>query len=328
MNKEFNHIINKLISGNRLAEDELSCLDDLLNNLSYRHELNEFLEKKWTQSESTEVKLKFDQIKNKIKVSPFKVKVNRLFIVLSKAAAVLFIPILAAVLYFFINQPISSNEMVTLSTEKGEITNVVLPDGSNIWLNVDSRLSYPVNYGIKSRSLELSGEAYFDVAENKELPFEVKAGDLITKALGTRFVISAYPEAEVIKSSLIEGSVKVSFNNDLKILEPGQQAVVDKEVNTFTMQLFNEDYETSWKNEHLIFRFTPFDQVVTKIEKWYNVKIEYNPDQFESETLTVRFSKHETLEHVLEVLSKANDFTYTINEENVIIVKDNSDENR
>jgi len=320
MNLEPDYIINKFSSGKRLTEDEFSFLDNLLNNLNYRQELTNMLEKKWNQSEIEEVKLQFEQIKDKIKGSSDTVKMNRLFIVLTRAAAVLFIPLLAAVFYYYTSQPVS-HEMLTLSTEKGEISNVILPDGSRVWLNVDSRLSYPVSYGIKSRNLELEGEAYFEVAKNEEVPFEVTAGNLTTKALGTHFVISAYPESSTIKSSLIEGSVEVNCVNNQKILKPGQQVILDKVNRKLAVQSFDEEYELGWKNDQLIFRLTPFDDVITKLEKWYDINIEYNQDLFQSETLTVRFEKHETLEQVLRVFSKANGFSYSVEGKNIIIKK-------
>ncbi len=323
MNLEPDYIINKFISGKRLTEKEFAFLDDLLNNLNYRTQLTHMLEEKWNQSEIEEVKIRFEQIKEKIGVSTYRLSKNRLFIVidkLGKAAAVLFIPLLAAVLFYFTNQPVS-HEMLTLSTEKGEISNVILPDGSKVWLNVDSRLRYPVSYGIKSRNLDLEGEAYFEVAKNEEIPFEVTSGNLTTKALGTHFVISAYPESSVIKSSLIEGSVEVSIENNQKILKPGQQMSLNKVNRKSVVQSFDEEYELGWKSNQLVFRLTPFGDVISRLEKWYDINIEYDPDLFKSETLTVGFEKHETLEQVLRVFSKANGFSYTVEGKNIIIKK-------
>src|SRR5690606_39059016 len=240
MNQEPDYIINKVISGERLTEEEFSFLNYLLNDLYHRQELTEMLEMKWSQSEPADVKLQFEQIREKIKVSSHRLKMNRLFIVLGKAAAVLLIPLLAAVLYYFISQPVS-NEMLTLYTEKGEISNVILPDGSKVWLNVDSKLSYPVSFGINSRNLELVGEAYFEVAKEEELPFEVSSGSLITKALGTQFVVSAYPESSSLRSSLIEGSVEVFVDNNSRIIEPGQQVLLDKNTGRFVINSFDED---------------------------------------------------------------------------------------
>lgn len=320
MNQEHDYIINKFISGERLTEEEFSFLNYLLNDLYHRQELTEMLEMKWSQSEPADVKLQFEQIREKIKVSSHRLKMNRLFIVLGKAAAVLLIPLLAAVLYYFISQPVS-NEMLTLYTEKGEISNVILPDGSKVWLNVDSKLSYPVSFGINSRNLELVGEAYFEVAKEEELPFEVSSDNLTTRAIGTQFVVSAYPESSSIKSSLIEGSVEVSLGSDQKVLNPGQQIIFNKVNRKLAVQLFDEEYELGWKNDQLIFRLTPFGDVISRLGKWYDINIEYNPDLFKSETLTVRFEKHETLEQVLRVFSKANGFSYAVEGKNIIIKK-------
>jgi len=291
-----------------------------LNNLSYRQELIQYLEKSWQNSESEPVDLQFEQIRAKIRTASNLSKTKRLFIVLSKAAAILFIPILAAALYFYLTQSFSE-ELLTLSTQKGEHTNVILPDGSKVWLNVDTKLSYPVNYGIKSRDLELEGEAYFEVEKNEELPFEITAGNVTTKALGTRFVISAYPESSEVKSSLVEGLVEVEYMKDFTLLNPGQQLVVTKNKPGFVVQAFNKEYELGWKNNQLIFRLTPFDHVITELEKWYDVNIDYNPASFKSETLTVRFEQHETLENVLKVISKATGFKYLIENKNIKITK-------
>ena len=314
------NLIDKFISGKRLTEDEFILLDKLINDLNYRKEISIWLEKNWQQSQTEAVTLRFEQIREKIRISSSKVWMNRLFIVLSKAAAVLFIPLLAAVLYFYFNQNIS-NEFLTLSTQKGEQTSVILPDGSKVWLNVDTKLSYQVNYGVNSRNLELDGEAYFEVEKNKELPFEVTSGDITTKALGTRFVISAYPESAEIKSSLINGSVEVEYGKVQEILKPGQQLVFNKIEPGIIIKSFDENYELAWKNNHLVFRLMPFDNVIAKLEKWYNINIEYNPALFKSETLTVRFEKYETLEQVLQVIAKANGFKYSIEGKYVIIKK-------
>lgn len=320
MNKMPDNLIAKFISGKRLTDDEFILLDKLLNNLHYRQEIFHWLEKNWQQSQPETVALQFEQIRDKIRISSLKSRMNRLFIVLSKAAAVLFIPLFAAVLYFYVNQ-VGSNELLTLFTQKGEQTNVILPDGSKVWLNVDTKLSYPVNYGVNSRNLELEGEAYFEVEKNEELPFEVTSGNIITKAIGTRFVVSAYPESSEIRSSLVNGSVEVKYGKVHEILKPGQQLVFNKNKPGITIKSFNENYELAWKNDELVFRLTSFDNVIVKLEKWYDVNIEYNPVIFKSETLTVRFEKYETLEQILRVIAKANGFKYTIEDKHVKIIK-------
>jgi transmembrane sensor len=320
MEKIPDSLLCKFISGQRMSDDEFILMDKLLNNLQYHQKVVHWLEKNRQESEPETVALQFEQIREKIKISSLKSRITRLSIVLSKVAAVLFVPLLATALYFYFNQPISS-ELLTLSTEKGEQTSVILPDGSKVWLNVDTKLSYPVDYGVKSRNLELEGEAYFEVERNEELPFYVTSGNIITKALGTRFVVSAYPESSEIKSSLVDGSVEVKYGTTHEILKPGEQLVFNKNKSLVAIQSFDERYELGWKNNQLVFRLTPFENVIQELEKWYDIRIEYNPAIFNSETLTVRFEKYETLERVLQVLAKVNGFEYIIKDKYVEIRK-------
>jgi ferric-dicitrate binding protein FerR (iron transport regulator) len=178
-----------------------------------------------------------------------------------------------------------------------------------------------VDYGVKSRNIELEGEAYFEVEKNDELPFEVASANIVTRALGTRFVVTAYPENSTIKSSLVKGSVEVKFDRKNELLKPGQQLVYNKNKPEVKIKTFDEDYELAWKNKELVFRLTPFADVITELEKWFDVCIEYNPAEFKSETLTVQFEKYESLETILRVIAKANGFKFTIKDKNVKIIK-------
>jgi ferric-dicitrate binding protein FerR (iron transport regulator) len=313
-------LISKFIAGKRLTNDEFILLDKLLNNLQFKEEVNHWLEENWQHREPKEVKLQFKQIREKIRLSSLQAKMNRLFIVLGKAAAVLFIPLLAAVLYFYFNHTTSS-DLLTLTTQKGKQTSLILPDGSKVWLNVDTKLSYPLDYGVKSRNLKLEGEAYFEVEKNDELPFEVASANIITRALGTRFVVSAYPESSVVKTSLVEGSVEINYNGKKDLLKSGQQFVFDKKKSEISFKAFDENYELAWKNNQLVFRLTPFADVIIELEKWFDVNIEYDPAVFKYETLTVQFEKYESLETILRVIAKANGFKFTIKDNNVKIIK-------
>ncbi len=314
-------LIGKFISGKRLTNDELILLDKLLNNVHYKSKIYHWLKENWQYSETENVTLQFEQIREKIRFSSLKARANRFFMVLGKVAAVLFIPLLATFLFFYINNQTSTTGLFTLTTQRGEQTSVILPDGSKVWLNVDTKLNYPVDYGVKSRIIGLEGEAYFEVEKNEKLPFEVVSGEIVTKALGTRFIVSAYPEISEVKSSLISGSVVVKHGSKYETLKPGQQLVYNKNRSSTAFKSFDENYELAWKNDQLAFRLAPFKDVIIKLEKWYGVNIKYNPSQFKSETLTVRFEEYESLETILEVIAKANGFKYAIEDKNVIIRK-------
>jgi transmembrane sensor len=313
-------LIGKFLEGKRLTNGEIILLDKIINNLQFEEKVSHWLEENWQHSQPEDVKLEFKHIREKIRLTSLKIRMNRLFTILGKAAAVLFIPLLATAIYFYFNQTTSS-ELLTLSTQKGEKTSVILPDGSKVWLNVDTKLSYPVDYGVKSRSLELVGEAYFEVEKNDELPFEVASADIVTIALGTKFVVSAYPENSFVKSSLLEGSVEVQYGSKNGLLKPGYQLVFYKNKSEVNIKPFDENYELAWKHNQLVFRLTPFADVITELEKWFDVEIDYDPVVFKTETLTVQFEEYESLETILRVIAKANGFKYSIKDKNVKIAK-------
>ncbi len=320
MNNTSDSLFKKFIAGKRINDREFALLENLLDDKDHQQEIFQWIEKEWEHSEPEEVSLQFEQIREKIRSQSSRQRLNRWVTILSKAAAVLFIPLLATAVYFYISQA-GSAELLTISTQKGEQTSIVLPDGSKVWLNVDTKLSYPVNYGIKSRKLELEGEAYFEVMKNKKLPFEVSSGGIITRAVGTTFVVSSYPGSSGIRSSLIDGSVEIQYGKGSKILEPGQQFIYNGDQAGVVVQSFNQNDELAWKNEQLIFRLTPFNEVIEKLKKWYDVGFEYNPAAFESETFTAKFKRSETLEHVLKIMAKADGFTYQIEGKTVRIMK-------
>ncbi len=312
MSKLSDNLLKKFISGKRISQHEFSLLESLLENAEKKQEVFQWMEDKWQLSTSEMVTLQFEQVRKKIRNKSARQRIKNSIQILSKVAAILFIPLFVTALYLFLNKT-DSDKLLTLYTQKGEQTSVILPDGSKAWLNVDTKLSYPVNYGMKSRKIELEGQAYFEVMKNKELPFEVLSGSIITKALGTKFVVSAYSGASSVKSSLIEGSVEIKCGKVTEILTSGQQFVYSREKSEISIHSFNETDELAWKNEQLIFRLTPYNQAIKELEKWYNVSFDYNPALFESETFSAKFKRYETLENVLQVMSKAGKFDYRIN---------------
>ncbi len=323
MTKNLDNLLEKFISGKRISPREFDLLESLFDDSGNEQEIYHWLLSKWKNSNEESVNLQFEQLRTKIRKESSRLRYKKLVSFVSKAAAILFIPLLVSALYLFLNrtdQTVSS-ELLTLSTQRGEQTSVILPDGTKVWLNVDTKLSYPVSYGIKSRKVALEGEAYFEVTKNPELPFEVVSGNITTKALGTSFSISSYPEYNKIKSSLMEGSVEVSCGDCVRRLSPGQQLIYDKVRSNSLVQSYDVEDELSWKNNQLIFRLMPFDQVIEELEKWYDVDIKYDPSKFKSETFTAKFKQSETLEQVLQIMAKAGEFKYKTQGKTIVIIK-------
>lgn len=175
----------------------------------------------------------------------------------------------------------ANNEVTynTLTTPRGGEYQVVLPDGTKVWLNAASSLTYPTQFTGNERRVKLNGEAYFEVAKNKEKPFYVSMSDgAQVKVLGTHFNISAYGDDEAVTTTLLEGSVQLSKNNSVSLLKPGQQAVVNHSSDDIAVSDANIEDAMAWKNGLFIFNNDNISGIMKKISRWYDVDVYYSAD--------------------------------------------------
>ena len=171
----------------------------------------------------------------------------------------------------------------TLTNPRGsKVIDMQLSDGSRIWLNAGSSVTYPVAFAGNERKVEISGEAYFEVAHDKSKPFKVTKGDLEVAVLGTHFNVNAYDDEANIKVTLLEGKVQVASTNskypNSKFLLPGQQAILSQvEGNKSTIQLIKPDLEhvMAWKNGLFILNATDMQSLMKQVARWYDVDIMY-----------------------------------------------------
>ncbi|WP_316817791.1 FecR family protein [Pedobacter nyackensis] len=164
----------------------------------------------------------------------------------------------------------------TIETPKGGKYEITLPDGTRVWLNSASTLKYPASFvSLKERKVELKGEAYFEVAHNKAAPFRVRSAGQTIEVLGTHFNVNAYVDEDAIKTTLLEGSVKVSLNDpkDFKLLNPGEQA--DNSGNRLQISKVNVEQAIGWKNGDFVFKGEDVKSVMRQLARWYDVEIEY-----------------------------------------------------
>ncbi|MEL7585913.1 MAG: FecR domain-containing protein [Prolixibacteraceae bacterium] len=243
--------------------------------------------------------------------------ISRFAPLIGRVAAILILPLFLATLYFYVQwQKIDSQQDVyaEIYCPPGTRSRFNLPDGSAGWLNSDSHLKYPVRF-TGNRQVELSGEAFFDVAENKHSPFTVKAEGINVEALGTEFNVMAYPDCSRIEVSLEEGSVKVSRpETDLnEILIPDQRLVFSKTANKVTVHSGDNNYFTSWKDGYLVFRNVPLGEVAMRLSRWYNSEITVADDTLKNMPYRATF-RNESLERVLSLLSMSANISYSITE--------------
>lgn len=208
---------------------------------------------------------------------------------------------------------------INKSTNKGQKATFTLQDGTKIHLNAESQITLPEYFEDSIRELSLEGEAYFEVAEDKQRPFIVKCGGLHTKALGTSFTINAYPETKKIKVVLIEGKVQVSkaAAKDSVVLQPSEMALFDKEKFGIKKLNVNTREFTAWKEGVIVFNSAPFEEIQQVLERWYDVSFEYQkPPTMQS--FTGEF-KHQSLKAVMDGISFSVGFSYRIEGKKVII---------
>lgn len=214
-------------------------------------------------------------------------------------------------------------QMQTVSVPAGQRAQITLADGTKVWLNAQSTLTYASNFGRNDRNVELNGEAYFEVAKNKKMPFYVNTEINRVKVVGTRFNVCAYNGTNEFETTLVEGIV------DIYPLEG------DKAITRLTKDEFFGSYNGQckktvlpsyeylrWKEGLYCFDDSEFKYILSRMEQYYNVKITVLNPKLLNYRCTGKFKEQDGIEHVLKVIQKDHKFTYQINEEgDSIIIK-------
>lgn len=217
------------------------------------------------------------------------------------------------------NAPIAYN---TIETPKGGQYQVVLPDGSKVWLNAFSSIKFPLSFAAtKERRVELKGEAYFEVVHDEKLPFKVQTEMQEVEDLGTHFNINAYADEASTKTSLLEGKVRVTAGSRSTLLVPGQQATL---TNDFKISKVNTEEVIAWKNGYFNFDDERLENVMKSIARWYNVTVVYQDESLKSETfgaVTTRFANISTL---LKIMEQTGDAHFSIEGSTIKISKSRS----
>jgi hypothetical protein len=193
----------------------------------------------------------------------------------------------------------------TVSTPRGGQFQIELPDGSTVWLNATSSLRFPTAFiKGKERKVELTGEAYFEVTKNETMPFKVIVNKMEVQVLGTHFNVMAYSNEHEIKTTLLEGSVKINSTVNKKsiVIKPGQQASLDNtnsEINV--SQNIDVDLVVAWKNGFTAFKSADISTIMRQVERWYDVDVNYQgvvPER----TFTGKISRNANLSELLRLL--------------------------
>lgn len=242
---------------------------------------------------------------------------------LLRVAAVLIPFVFVAGGYFYYSN--SQNQLVEISVAYGEEKQLILPDGSEVWMNAGTTLKYPKDFKNNNRSIFLSGEAYFSVIKDEERPFIVEANNISVKVLGTRFNVKAYPDEHQITTTLTSGKVQVNTNReDTYILEPNQQLTFNKDTKEINIHEIASEQTTAWINGQLIFMDATIDEIMQTLERRFDVSININNPISSSKLYTVKFYRNENLEDILDILEDVIGFSYTKQDNSISIIKNNS----
>ena len=163
----------------------------------------------------------------------------------------------------------------TISTPRAAQYQLILSDGTKVWLNAASSLRYPTTFNGKERSVELTGEGYFEVAKNKEKTFIVQTYGMQVSVLGTHFNIMAYEDENAIQTTLLEGAVNVQHDKQIDLLKPGKQAVLRRDNNKLTVSDANINQAVAWKNGYFYFDKTDVNEIMRQVSRWYDLDIIY-----------------------------------------------------
>lgn len=223
------------------------------------------------------------------------------------------------------------NQLNMLSTANGETYQIRLPDGTNVWLNAASSLKYPANFGAGSeRKVQLSGEAYFEVAKlerkskgsiSTRIPFIVSTSKQEVEVLGTHFNISSYEEEPAVKTTLLEGAVRVSLLNSPSenvTLSPNQQALLT--AGRLSIYTVDATESVAWKNGKFTFDHEEISSIMRKIARWYNIEVVYE-DKMDGVKLTGSISRFGDFAKLLEILENTQQVHFKINGKRIIVKK-------
>lgn len=223
------------------------------------------------------------------------------------------------------NRKAGEKGKLTASTPAGGTYQIILPDGSKVWLNAASSLKFPQEFTGRERIVELTGEAYFEVAKNKKQSFIVKSPNQQVTVLGTHFNISAYENESLTKTTLLEGAVLVALD-DLKkrnddsgfaVLSPGKQVISNGR--SLKVQDADLDEAVSWKNGYFRFNDEKLNSVMQKIARWYNIEVIYT-DKLTEDGFTGTISRRSNISDVLSMLERTKIVHFEIEGRRVIVM--------
>ena len=191
----------------------------------------------------------------------------------------------------------------TITTARGNQYQLILSDGSKVWLNAASSLRFPTSFKGRERRVEVTGEAYFEIAKNPAMPFKVQVNGGEIDVLGTHFNVNAYADESSVKTTLLEGAISLKRNNAAQLLSPGEQAVFTSQGTISLSKNVDVTQETAWKDGFFWFNNTDIHTLMRQVSRWYDVEVEFN-GKITDDGFTGKVSRNVPLSKLLNVLEQ------------------------
>lgn len=294
----------------------------------HAEEKREALNKLWEQAGEQEMPRGMQQsirrMQQNLGMQPVADNKKRIQLFIWRAAAIFLLAVSSVSIYLMLEKDRPQKDLLECYIPTAEIRELTLPDGTRVMLNSKSTLLYPEEFAGETRSVYLIGEANFKVKPDKEHPFIVKANDFQVTALGTEFNVNAYPENNELIATLLEGSVKVDFNNLMSnvILKPNEQLAYNKKTKKGSLHLPEMEDVTAWQRGELIFSNMYLEDIFTNLERKFPYTLVYSPNSLKENTYSFRFQKEVTLEELMKIITQVvGDIQYTIKGNKCYIAK-------
>lgn len=272
------------------------------------------LEKEWSKQKN------FSNIENGTFISAKELAESKFQWSFSKIAAVFVVLILSAATIYYI-LPQFTQEKIASNTE---IRQIILPDGSEVTLNINSKIKYPTKFDQKERKVHIEGEAFFDVTKNPEVPFKINTGEAVIEVLGTSFNVSAYNTYEEVEVVVTEGTVALSSLENPQnriILNSGAKGIYNHSNNYLLKETNSDRNFLAWKTGKIVFENDSLSMVLNTISRIYNKRIILNNKDLGQCTLTVTFEK-QSLESVLNVIESTLNLELIAEDETITVTGD------
>lgn len=219
-----------------------------------------------------------------------------------------------------VNERIQKNVYNKLVVPRGGEYHLVLADGSEVWLNADSRLTYPVAFMGKERKVVLEGEAYFKVRRDTSKPFIVEGGNQHVRVLGTEFNVYAYPEEPLVYTTLVNGSVAVKAGNDSCRLVPGEQAIMNAGNKQIEIRKVNVEEFVGWKKNMFVFEEQNLEQIMAKLARWYDVQVFFRNTEAKEIMFKGNLPRYADFYSILSIIEKSSNVKFEIKEKVVTVI--------